>query len=210
MSLQEAIDELVSYVDRFMVPEDTPSPRIMGDSREMMGAGERAEFLRLDSRVFVEATKGNLLYALPLVTSSGDGTIGRTHLPVIRMVWGVIPRPARWKVDMMALRSLAEQATAPPDAGSDGRPENGPIVKATAVEAMLGDDAREILGIARSDQSADDRMRAICASDRRFLGYKSTQWAELLDTTDAAIRKTVFWKVDRREAIKADQAIRGE
>jgi hypothetical protein len=79
-----------------------------------------------------------------------------------------------------------------------------------AVEALLGDDAQQILTIVRSDKSADSRMREICGIDRRFLGYNSTQWAQLLSTSDAAIRKTPFWKQDRQRAIEADRELRGE
>ena len=79
-----------------------------------------------------------------------------------------------------------------------------------AVEALLGDKAQEVLKVARSNESADSRMRAICGIDRRFLGYESPQWAELLGVSDAAIRKTPFWKQDRRPAIEADRELRGE
>jgi hypothetical protein len=72
-----------------------------------------------------------------------------------------------------------------------------------AVAALLGDESRQVLKVAQSDPSADNKMRAICAINRRFLGYKSHEWADLLGVTDAAIRKTSFWKVDRPQAIEA-------
>jgi hypothetical protein len=77
------------------------------------------------------------------------------------------------------------------------------VSKAAAVETLLGDDGKKALEIARSDQSADDKMRAICAIDpNRFLQWDSPQWADLLDVTDAAIRKTPFWRKDRPKALE--------
>jgi hypothetical protein len=74
----------------------------------------------------------------------------------------------------------------------------------------LGPESQQIWQVARSDQSADDKMRNICAIDRRLLGYDSPQWGELLDVTGDAIRKTAFWKKDRKRAIAADRELRGE
>lgn len=84
-----------------------------------------------------------------------------------------------------------------------------PVIKGSAVEVLLGADSREILDIARSKKSADDKMREICRIDQRFLGYTSPGWAELLGVSDAAIRKTRFWGHDRQQAIGADWANRG-
>jgi hypothetical protein len=83
-------------------------------------------------------------------------------------------------------------------------------VSGDAVEALLGDEAQKVLKIARSGRSADSKMREICGIDRRFLGYESPQWADLLGVSDAAIRKTPFWKQDRQRAIEADRELRGE
>jgi hypothetical protein len=79
-----------------------------------------------------------------------------------------------------------------------------------AVESLLGAEAREVLEVARSDRSADAKIRAICRIDLRYLAYKSNQWADLLGTSAAAIRKTTFWKEDRQRAIEADRELRGE
>jgi hypothetical protein len=48
-------------------------------------------------------------------------------------------------------------------------------------------------------KSAEQRAREICDVDARFWGKNSPFWAELLGVSDAAIRKTDFWKVDRRK-----------
>lgn len=74
---------------------------------------------------------------------------------------------------------------------------------ATAVEALLGKTGDEILTITRSRLSADDKMREICRIDRNRLASKSKEWAELLGVSEAAIRKTSFWKVDRPAALEA-------
>jgi hypothetical protein len=91
-----------------------------------------------------------------------------------------------------------------------GTPKLSRPAPGNAVEALLSDEAHQILEVARSRRSADDKMREICAIDRRFLGYDSPQWAELLGVSDAAIRKTAFWVRDRQQAIDADRELRGE
>ena len=78
--------------------------------------------------------------------------------------------------------------------------------KATAVlETLLGNEAQQILEIAQSHKSVDDRMRAICLIDLRHLAWDSPKWANLLNVSEAAIRKTKFWKEDRPRAIEANR-----
>lgn len=96
-------------------------------------------------------------------------------------------------------------ATTPP--GENSEPP-GPT--ANAVEALLGDDTQAILKVAGSNESADTRMRQICGIDRQFLGYNSGRWAELLGVKGAAIRKTAFWKHDRKRAIEANSELYGQ
>jgi hypothetical protein len=97
--------------------------------------------------------------------------------------------------------------------GGHGEAADDPQSTASrALEELLGDEAKPILNAARSDKSADDRMRAICGIDRRLLHWKSTQWANLLSLkeriTPDAIRQTSFWKVDRKRAIEAERRLR--
>ena len=44
-------------------------------------------------------------------------------------------------------------------------------IPVNAIEAMLGEEGKEVLKIARSSKSASDRAIEICAIDRRFLFY---------------------------------------
>ena len=55
--------------------------------------------------------------------------------------------------------------------------------------------AIKILKVAK-DQSltVDQRMRALVLLDQRLDGRDSPKWAELLDVTEAAVRKADFWK----------------
>jgi hypothetical protein len=110
---------------------------------------------------------------------------------------------------------LRDRATpGEPEGGGGERPAGprkpGRSVSEGAVEALLGDESQQVLNVARSGQSADDKMRAICGIDRRFLAYTSAQWADLLEVSDAAIRKTPFWRHDRPQAIKADRELKEE
>ena len=80
-----------------------------------------------------------------------------------------------------------------------------PKESASAVEALLGEESKEILAIARSDKSASDRAIAICEIDRRHLAWDSPRWADLLRVSDAAIRKSHFWKTWRPERIARER-----
>lgn len=73
---------------------------------------------------------------------------------------------------------------------------------------MLGAESQEVLKIARSSKTADDRMRDISRIDQRFFGWKSPQWSNLIKVSAAAIRKTKFWKEDRQQAIEQDRNLR--
>jgi hypothetical protein len=90
------------------------------------------------------------------------------------------------------------------------QPPKSEKVSLGAIEALLGKESQQVLAVARGDDSADDKMRAICAIDRRYLGWNSVQWAQLLGVKDAAIRKTTFWISDRKLAIEADRELRDE
>jgi hypothetical protein len=83
-------------------------------------------------------------------------------------------------------------------------------VSARAIESLLGAESQMVLDVVKSADSADNKMRAICGIDRRFLAWNSVKWAELLGITDAAIRKTPFWQVDRQLAINADKELKDE
>jgi hypothetical protein len=56
--------------------------------------------------------------------------------------------------------------------------------------------------------SAGDKMRALCRLDQRYLGYSSSDWAELFwPMTAGGVRSSAFWKGDRKKAIEAAQAV---
>ena len=102
-----------------------------------------------------------------------------------------------------------------PVEGADSKPaavaltetkaKNAKSVPSTAVEALLGDESKEVLEIAKSDKTVDSKMRAICGIDRQFIPRNSGYWSKLLGVSAASIRKTSFWKVDRAKAIEAQQ-----
>lgn len=111
-------------------------------------------------------------------------------------------------VDQEATDSLVRLEQAEPQKPSNRK--TSPLKSVRAVEALLGDDSKEILDIARGKGSVDKKMREICGVDRRFLGWDSRQWAELLGVKSPAIRKTKFWKEDRPKAIEAQRYLDGE
>jgi hypothetical protein len=72
--------------------------------------------------------------------------------------------------------------------------------------AALGDDnAVRVYAIARDkSKSVDERQRALCALDRRFVGFTSDQWGNLLGATGSAARQTNWWKQDRARLIGSE------
>jgi hypothetical protein len=96
-------------------------------------------------------------------------------------------------------KEIPKTETKPEEQRSAHRP-----TKVSAIESLLGQESQKILGIVRSGQTADAKMRAICAIDLRFLGWNSEQWAHLLGVKGPAIRQTHFWTEGRQKAIDAD------
>jgi hypothetical protein len=83
-------------------------------------------------------------------------------------------------------------------------PKSGSSAAVTALEVLLEAEGQEVLEVVHSDKSADEKMRAICKIDKRYVAWKSTRWAQLLGVKDAAIRKTTFWTSDRKRILSRD------
>jgi hypothetical protein len=137
------------------------------------------------------------------LTSDGQGEPPEPHFdPICRRL---LDLGATWEGGAARLSDPPPQApSSPADVPSLPAPTPAPT-SGIALEALLDDGGRKILAIARSEKSADQRMREICGVDRRFLGYASGQWASLLDVTDAAVRKTLFWATVRKSAADANE-----
>jgi hypothetical protein len=69
---------------------------------------------------------------------------------------------------------------------------------AHSMEALIEPEDARILGIAQSDASTDEKLRAIYDIDYRVVAWKSPRWSKLLGVSDAMIRDTSWWKVDRK------------
>jgi hypothetical protein len=95
------------------------------------------------------------------------------------------------KQTVAALRELASD-------GGD-KTGKGKASAANPVEALLGDDAKRVLAIARTDRLAEERLREIVRLDpHRFTPWTSTQWAKLLGVSGGAVRKMHFWRKERK------------
>jgi len=67
-----------------------------------------------------------------------------------------------------------------------------------SILAIFGQENIAIFNIAHdASKTTDQKMAAIYAVDNRVLAWDSPQWAELLGVSDAAVRKTDWWKRDR-------------
>lgn len=186
MPLVDAIDALLAFV-----PEEGHYP----------WNGEwQSRFEELDQAVLVESCRVGLDTKLPPKTEDDHITsLGSTNLPVWCMALGfslVSDLSLRnWRNRLVALRELAS----PPP------PKPGRTVSGSAVEMLLDP---EILEVVQSGQSSDDKMRRICDIDRRFLGFDSEQWANLLGVKGGAIRKNPFWTTGRKRAIEENRELR--
>jgi len=114
--------------------------------------------------------------------------------------------------DRASAAPAATAAPLEPSAAAYGRGEAKPVaVSGQAIEGLLGKEAQQILDVARSKAPAEMKMRAVCRIDERHWHWKSTQWADLLGISDAAVRQTRFWKEDRAEHVaKARRNVPGE
>jgi hypothetical protein len=89
-------------------------------------------------------------------------------------------------------------AAPPPSPPAAPPPAPAGDAESRRVAAVLEGGAHEkVLAIARGEGTVDERMARICAADRTCLGWTSVRWARLLTTTDAAVRQTRWWRVDR-------------
>jgi hypothetical protein len=111
-----------------------------------------------------------------------------------------------WEEHLTDLRaSAAAMAEPPPPATPD--PPKADDGEAQRIAALLEDgDYEKIPAVARGPGTVDERMAKIYAVHKDCLGWKSTRWAFVLGkVTDAAVRKSHWWKVDRRRLKKAER-----
>lgn len=80
------------------------------------------------------------------------------------------------------------------------QPPNG-FSPDSLVEAFSAE-AKRVLDIAKSNQSANDRMRQILDVDASKVKFTSKEWSELLRVSDSAVRETEVWKTTIKPAQK--------
>jgi hypothetical protein len=99
-------------------------------------------------------------------------------------------RIRRWAARTQELQAVPEPEAAVPE------PQAVNAEEVKRLLALCGDGrAVQILSVARNEaKSVDDRMRALVELDPRHDGFKSKQWAELLNVTEGAVRQAPFWK----------------
>jgi len=76
--------------------------------------------------------------------------------------------------------------------------------KMKKVVAVIGNDtSMRILSVAKDEEiSADEKMRQVSRIDHQKALLGSPKWAQLLAVTEPAIRKTHFWKTERKLMIE--------
>jgi hypothetical protein len=177
------------------------------------------ELLSLVPRATEGKDSAEVLYVTYLPVASD--TAEDSHL-LVKHAWpmlrGELAGVAHFDVDALMDAVGRESRTAMENCGrlapggaeavheSTGKPPATPAVDAEAVGRLLalcGDGtALQILRIARDQaKAAEERMRAVVELDRRFDGFNSVQWGELLGISAAAVRQTEFWvsRKQRRE-----------
>ncbi len=202
MSIFQAIDDLLAFV---------------GDRRKIPRS-EIQRFRELDKNVYVLACRLNLQSCLPPIEELERPLhapemrkvqfAGRTNLPGDWDSDEFFVQPnLGWKDSLDVLRELAAKQGEAATSTSvlSNHPEPTRKRSANPVEAVLDEDGKKILTLARSDRSADERMRLIRAVNESYALWTSPKWADLLGVSEGAIRKTDFWKIDRKEAIEENR-----
>jgi hypothetical protein len=207
-----AFDWLLGYCQRVYGGGFSPQTmhRLAGElrTRLQLSDGDTESLNSLPLRKIVEA-----LSAPPTVPATMPSEQLADIPPASRATDASDPNPPA-PPDKTPDRPAAAAGTPPSagvnSAGKENAAGHNRSLSGKAVEVLLGDEARKVLEIARSNESADTKMRMICGSDRRFLAWDSEQWSELLGVSSPAIRKTPFWREDRQRAIEADRELTDE
>lgn len=115
------------------------------------------------------------------------------------------PKARLFVIDTTKPEKLAPDATEPPVTAPAAQPAAAQSVTSDALEVLMNQlatfgpaETNKIMEIANGKLRSDEKMRRICAIDSVYFQHDSKQWAKLLNVSDAAIRQTVFWKVDRK------------
>jgi hypothetical protein len=89
---------------------------------------------------------------------------------------------------------------------SDETPQKtGGHLSARACELLLSEGALLVANIARQENtSLDNKLRSIARLDKRYYAWDSEVWAEFFGVTPGAIRRTKFWRVDRKQYMEAE------
>jgi hypothetical protein len=187
--------------------------RAAGTVDHPIGSSLHGQILDVFRSLFVASHDPDCFYLLQVsdddpeelkdaVRDASDGElaeIGHAHREQLEKI---TPELLRAEADTAC--RLSEKQQQGSVSGSD-REQSGGSLRSSAVEVLLGEDDRAILEIAHSDDTVDKKMRDICGKDKRHLALSSPEWAALLGVKGGAIRKTKFWKVDRRAAIEAER-----
>ena len=81
-------------------------------------------------------------------------------------------------------------------------PSEGEGEALSRMMAMLDDNHARIIAIADNPElDVDTKLRTIATIDQRFTGKTADELATLLKVTAAAVRKTKWWKVDRKAVL---------
>jgi hypothetical protein len=135
----------------------------------------------------IAIVKANLAHAASLATSNtAVHELIYGHLPFI----ATAEQPATvGQALTLAPSDSPTEATETPGDSTDWKAVIAAVVdeNAVAIISMAGD----------ASKTTDQKMRAIHAIDNRVVGWDSPKWASVLHVSDAAVRKTDWWKNDR-------------
>lgn len=116
-----------------------------------------------------------------------------------------------WPAIVAELRRIEDAASVKFLKDKPDQPEVKPELDSDAVAlgrmtAMLDSDQARIIAIADSpDITADDKLRAIAEIDIRYAGKQSAELGTLLKVSDARVRQTEWWKVDRKRLLEDER-----
>jgi hypothetical protein len=144
-----------------------------------------------------------------LLTCDGEPPMVEQLQEVVCELWDLISHHRRGRFDGAdGLDMLAKQSNATAALVQALTPSETPPAESTptadtddwkvALAFAADDNALAMVQVAQdATKSADEQMRAIYTIEQRALGWTSPRWAKLLGVTDAAVRQTRWWRIDR-------------
>jgi hypothetical protein len=165
-------------------------PAELPPMEEVMPAGLRREWQRaLSWRATLVRVRGLREFALPWFV-----------LQIHRLERNLLSSQTQYDAPAVTASEPTTAVLPAPEGASHTQKEQPRDPNWQSLLAIVADEnTLAVLKVAQDlTKTADERMRTIYVIDNRVVGWTSGKWAEALSVTDAAVRQTDWWKIDRK------------